>query len=163
MKLLSKLSLLLASILLVAACDPGDSRRDDDSSAQSNSTAGDAGMADTNEAVDACSNCGTVRSISPVTAEGDSSGAGAAVGAVVGGLLGSQVGGGSGKDVATAVGAVGGAVAGNEVEKRKKSVTYYEVTVEMDSGGRQVVNVGSAQGISVGTQVEVMGNDLRVR
>ena len=109
-----------------------------------------------------CDTCGTVSSITPVTAEGESSGAGAAVGAVVGGLLGNQVGGGSGKKAATAVGAVGGAVAGNEIEKRRNAVTYYEVVVAMDGGGQRVVNVTATEGLRVGMEVKVVGNDLKV-
>jgi len=109
-----------------------------------------------------CSDCGSIVNISPVTTTGESSGAGAVIGGVVGGLLGNQVGGGTGKKVATVVGAVGGAVAGNEIEKRKNAVSYYAVTVKMEDGSQRVVNVGTSQGISVGTKVKVIGNDLQV-
>ena len=111
----------------------------------------------------ACANCGTITAIEPVVTEGDATGAGAVIGAVVGGLLGHQVGGGSGKDAATAAGAIGGAVVGSEVEKNQRQATYYQVTVRMNDGTRRVVNVDSARAIRVGTDVEVVGNDLHVR
>ena len=107
-----------------------------------------------------CASCGTVADIRAV--DGGSSGAGAIIGAVVGGLLGNQVGGGSGQDIATALGAVGGAVAGNEVERRRRGASYYEVIVNMDNGGREVVNIGDPRGLSVGMDVKIVGNDIQV-
>lgn len=107
-----------------------------------------------------CTNCGTVADIRAV--ESSSSGAGAIIGAVVGGLLGNQVGGGSGKDIATVAGAVGGALAGNEVERRRRGVSYYEVIVNMDNGGREVVNIADPRGLSVGMDVKIVGNDIQV-
>ena len=110
-----------------------------------------------------CANCGTIVDIDRVS-EGDEgiSPAGAVIGAVVGGLVGSQVGGGSGQDAATAIGAVGGAVAGNEVAQSSDDDVYYRVTVEMADGREKTVNVNSARGIDIGTDVRVVGNDLHV-
>ncbi len=110
-----------------------------------------------------CANCGTVTNVETVTEKGEGSGIGAVAGAVMGGVIGHQFGGGSGKKVATAAGAIGGAAAGHEVEKRRNSATYYRVTVRMDDGGSRVVNVGSTGGISVGTPVRVVGNNLELR
>lgn len=110
-----------------------------------------------------CNDCGTVSSIELVKAKGEGSGMGALAGAVMGGVIGHQFGGGSGKDAATAAGAIGGAFAGHEAEKRVKGSQYYQVTVRMDTGGTQTVNLASADGISVGTPVRVIGNDLRLR
>ena len=103
-----------------------------------------------------CSNCGVIESSRAVTASGEGSGLGAAGGAVVGGLLGNQVGGGSGKTIATVVGAVGGAVAGNEVEKRVKTSTSYEVTVRMDDGSSRVVHEDYAPVWRTGEQVKIV-------
>ncbi len=150
--------------LALAACEPGQNPANDNGS--DGNTAAQTENTDATPQAQApapCDNCGTITAIEPITEKGESSGAGAAIGAVVGGLLGSQVGGGTGKDVATAVGAAGGAVAGNEAEKRRGSVTYYNVTVDLENGGQEVVKVASQRGISIGTEVEIVGNDLHVR
>ncbi len=110
-----------------------------------------------------CDTCGTVVAIETQKVDGKGSGAGAALGAVVGGLLGNQVGDGSGKKLATVVGAVGGAVAGDQIEKKSKGQTYYDVDVQMDTGELRTLSVASVDLISVGSDVEVIGNDLRVR
>lgn len=108
-----------------------------------------------------CSSCGVIESSRAVTTSGEGSGLGAAGGAVVGGLLGNQVGGGSGKKIATVVGAVGGAVAGNEVEKRVKTTTSYEVTVRMDDGSRRVVYEANAPTWRSGDQVRIVDGVIR--
>ena len=81
-----------------------------------------------------CSNCGRVESVHAVQTPADPSGVGVVGGAVVGGLLGNQIGGGSGKTLATIAGAVGGGYAGNEVEKRTRTATTYQVRVRMENG-----------------------------
>lgn len=111
-------------------------------------------------AAPACSSCGTITSITPVKVDGDTSGAGAVAGAIIGGVVGHQFGSGSGNDAATAAGAVGGAVAGNEVEKRRNSSTIYKVSIDMESGGSQTVNLASSAGFSVGDEVRVSGDQL---
>jgi outer membrane lipoprotein SlyB len=113
------------------------------------------------ETLGRCSNCGVVESSRAVTTSGEGSGLGAAGGAVVGGLLGNQVGGGSGKKIATVVGAVGGAVAGNEVEKRVKTTTSYEVTVRMDDGSSRVVYEDYAPIWRTGEQVKIVDGAIR--
>lgn len=86
-----------------------------------------------------CAQCGVIESIRVVEVPAEGSGVGAVGGAVVGGILGHQVGGGRGRDLATVAGAVGGVVAGNEIEKRMKTSSGYEVTVRFDDGGTRVL------------------------
>lgn len=108
-----------------------------------------------------CDNCGTVTAIDPVGGDGVSKTAGAIIGAVIGGLAGHQIGGGSGKDIATGAGAAGGAIAGSKIAEGR-GVKYYAVTVDMDRGGRRVINVDLPGGLTTGTRVQVVGNDLHI-
>ena len=110
-----------------------------------------------------CSWCGVVRSINTVTEQGDSTGAGAVIGAIVGGAAGNQVGGGSGRDIATVAGAVGGVLLGNNIERSRNAVTYYEIVIDMDEGGQQTINVPDPAGIAVGVSVSVQGGNITVR
>lgn len=110
-----------------------------------------------------CVDCGTVASIQPVKAKGDASGAGAVMGAIAGGVIGHQIGSGRGNDAATAAGAIGGGFAGHEIEKQVRSTTYYKVDVSMEDGSTRTVNLNTTQGISVGSKVRVVGNDLQLR
>lgn len=107
-----------------------------------------------------CVTCGTVESVQPVSVKGTGSGLGVAGGAVAGGLLGHQMGGGSGKTALTVLGVVGGALAGNEVEKRARAVTEYDVQVRMEDGS--VRTVRQSQPISAGTRVQLNNGELRV-
>ncbi len=107
-----------------------------------------------------CLSCGTVESVSAVQIKGEGSGLGAVAGGVLGGVLGHQIGGGNGKTAATVLGAIGGGVAGNEVERRSRAETTYDVRVRMEDGSRRVVR--QAQSVVVGTQVVVEGNRLRL-
>jgi len=107
-----------------------------------------------------CENCGTVSSVASYQAKGEGSGVGAAVGAVAGGLLGNQIGGGSGKKIATVAGAVGGGLAGHEIEKRRNTSTYWEVTVQMDNGTTRTVQYPQAPGVTVGQKVKVIDGQL---
>ncbi len=106
-----------------------------------------------------CRQCGTVESVQAVTQKGEGSGLGAVAGGVVGGALGSQVGKGDGRTAMTVLGAIGGGLAGNEVEKRAKSVTHYRVTLKMEDGSVQTVD--QAQPPSVGQRVRVEGQTLQ--
>ena len=109
-----------------------------------------------------CAHCGTVQSVTPVQRDAaKGSGVGVLAGAALGGLLGNQVGGGTGKTVATVIGAVGGGWAGNEVEKRMKKVTVYEVTVRMQDGSTR--NFEQSDAIAVGTAVTVEGDAIRLQ
>lgn len=107
----------------------------------------------------ACSNCGTIESVTPVQRAAPTSGLGAVAGGLVGGLLGNQVGGGTGKAVATVAGAVGGGFAGNAIEKNTRKTTVYEVRVRMNDGSVRTIEQGSAA--TTGARVVVDGNVLR--
>ncbi|MEY8688984.1 MAG: glycine zipper 2TM domain-containing protein, partial [Leptothrix sp. (in: b-proteobacteria)] len=107
----------------------------------------------------ACHQCGTVESVQAVTHKGEGSGLGAVAGGVVGGALGSQVGKGDGRTAMTVLGAIGGGLAGNEVEKRAKSVTHYRVTLKMEDGSVQTIE--QAQPPAVGQRVRVEGQTLQ--
>ena len=107
-----------------------------------------------------CAQCGTVQSVTPVQREpAKGSGVGVLVGGALGGLLGNQVGGGNGKTVATVLGAVGGGWAGNEVEKRMKKETVYQVTVRMQDGSTR--HLEQVDPIAVGAAVTVVGDVIR--
>jgi len=112
-------------------------------------------------ATNACATCGKVESVTAIKQKGEGTGLGVVGGAVVGGLVGSQIGGGSGKNVATVLGAVGGGVAGNEIEKRQRATTVYQVKVRMDDGSLRTVTQNTAP--AVGEKVTVEGSTLRAR
>ena len=108
-----------------------------------------------------CGNCGAIESVTPIerTTKADGPGIGAVGGGVLGAVLGNQVGNGNGKTVATIIGAIGGGLAGNEVEKRMKRETVYQVGVRMEDGSRRTVEV--AQPPAVGSKVTVDGSSIR--
>ena len=108
----------------------------------------------------ACATCGVVESVNAVQQKGQGSGVGVVAGGVVGGLLGNQIGGGKGKTAATVLGAIGGGFAGNEVEKRVRTETVYDVTVRMDDGSTR--SFRRAQAMAVGSAVTVDGDTLRL-
>ena len=107
-----------------------------------------------------CRDCATVESVREVKQNGDGTGLGAVGGGVVGGLLGNQVGGGKGKILGAVVGAVGGAYAGNEVEKRVRSSTHFEITVRLDDGNTRVFTESQAPGLQRGDRVCVSNGQL---
>ncbi|MBK9348073.1 MAG: glycine zipper 2TM domain-containing protein [Burkholderiales bacterium] len=109
-----------------------------------------------------CARCATVQSVTPVQRDAaKGSGVGVLVGGALGGLLGNQVGGGDGKTAATVLGAVGGGWAGNEVEKRMKKETIYQVTVRMQDGSTRQIE--RADPIAVGAAVTVEGDTIRLQ
>jgi outer membrane lipoprotein SlyB len=107
-----------------------------------------------------CASCGIVESVTAVKQKGEGTGLGAVAGGVLGGVVGHQVGGGKGKTAMTVLGAIGGGLAGNEVEKRARSETLYDVQVRMEDGS--VRTFQRPQSMVVGTQVVVEGTTLRV-
>jgi outer membrane lipoprotein SlyB len=107
-----------------------------------------------------CANCGTVESATAVQQDGTGSGVGVVAGGVLGAVVGNQFGGGTGKTVATVLGAVGGGYAGNEVEKRMKKVTIYNVSVRMEDGSAKTLAL--ANSVSAGAKVTVEGASLRL-
>lgn len=107
-----------------------------------------------------CVQCGTVESATPIVRAAPSSGVGVVAGGVLGAVLGNQVGGGSGKTAATILGAVGGGWAGNEIEKRVKKETVYEVKVRMDSDNTRTFELAAP--VPSGAKITVEGNSLRL-
>ena len=108
----------------------------------------------------ACASCGVVESVNAVQQKGQGSGVGVVAGGVAGGLLGNQIGGGNGKTAMTVLGAIGGGFAGNEVEKRVRTETVYDVTVRMDDGSTRSFRRATA--MAVGSAVIVDGETLRL-
>lgn len=106
-----------------------------------------------------CANCGVVESVRSVTKKGQGTGLGAVAGGVVGAAVGNQVGKGNGRAAMTVLGAVGGGLAGNEVEKRARSVTVHEVRVRMDDG--TVRTIEQSQAAHAGERVIVEGNVIK--
>jgi outer membrane lipoprotein SlyB len=108
-----------------------------------------------------CSTCGVVESVHAVQQQGQATGVGAVAGGVLGGVVGHQVGGGSGKTAMTVLGAIGGVLAGNEVEKRSRSETLFNVQVRMEDGSTRVFQ--QAQSMAIGTHVIVESLKLRIQ
>jgi outer membrane lipoprotein SlyB len=110
--------------------------------------------------VAACPTCGVVESVESVQQPGQATGLGAVAGGVLGGVVGHQMGGGNGKTAMTVLGAVGGGLAGNEVEKRARSETLFNVRVRMKDGSRRTFQ--HSRSLSVGAHVVVEGTKLRL-
>ncbi|MNR92447.1 hypothetical protein D3C72_234790 [compost metagenome] len=110
-----------------------------------------------------CGNCGRIESIRSVQSAAQPSGVGIVGGAVVGGLLGNQIGNGNGRSLATVAGAVGGGYAGNEIEKRTRTATTYEVRVRMDDGRVRTFPYNNPPNWSNGDPVRVVDGYLRAR
>jgi outer membrane lipoprotein SlyB len=107
-----------------------------------------------------CTSCGVVASVNAITQKGEGSGLGAVAGGVLGGVLGNQIGGGSGKKIATVAGAAGGAYAGHQVEKNMKSVTHYDVVVNMDDGTTRTFSYDTQPAFQAGSKVRVVNGAL---
>ena len=107
-----------------------------------------------------CTYCGVIEGVRPVQHKGDGSGVGAVAGGVLGAVVGNQMGGGNGKTAMTVLGALGGGVAGNEVEKRSKTTTVYEVQVRMEDGTLRTFT--SASSPTPGAAVTVDGQGFHV-
>jgi len=95
-----------------------------------------------------------------VKQKGQGTGLGAVAGGVVGGAIGNQFGRGGGRTAMTVLGAVGGGLAGNEIEKRARSETLYEVRVRMDDGSLRTLRQRTAP--KQGARVVVEGNTLKL-
>jgi len=105
-----------------------------------------------------CADCATVTAVTPIEREGQASGTGAVAGGVLGAVIGNQIGQGQGKDVATVIGAIGGGIAGNQMEKKMKKVTVYQVELRLDDGRRRTLEL--AEPAAVGARVRVNGDNL---
>lgn len=108
-----------------------------------------------------CRDCGVIEAVNTVQAPSDTKGVlGAIAGGVVGGVLGHQVGGGRGNDVATAAGAIGGAVAGNQIEKRVRKKTEYDVVVRLEDNTAQTVHFQTEPGFQIGERVKLVNGQI---
>ena len=100
---------------------------------------------------------GTVIDVREGKVEGSQSGVGAIGGGAMGGAVGSTIGGGSGNVVATVGGAVLGAIAGNAVEKGATGAKALQITVKLDTNGKNiVVTQGADINFAVGQRVRVV-------
>jgi outer membrane lipoprotein SlyB len=107
----------------------------------------------------ACASCGVIESVTPVQQKGEGTGVGAVAGGVVGGALGNQMGHGNGRAAMTILGAIGGGLAGNEIEKRTRSETVYQVAVRMDDGSLRTITQRTAP--TAGQRVTVQGQTIK--
>lgn len=110
-----------------------------------------------------CDNCGRVESVVAIQEQAKPSGLGIAAGAVLGGVLGNHVGNGNGRTLATVAGAVAGGYGGNEVEKRTRSTTTYQVRVRMEDGHVRTFPQDGQDGWRVGDRVRVVNGALTSR
>lgn len=106
-----------------------------------------------------CAHCGVVEGVREVSVKGEGTGLGAVAGGVVGAAVGNRVGRGNGRTVMTVLGAVGGGLAGNEIEKRTRAQTVYDVRVRMDDGSVRTLQQKTAP--APGARVVVEGSTLR--
>ena len=111
-------------------------------------------------AAPSCPNCGVVQSVRLVKHKGRGTGVGMVGGGVVGALVGSQFGHGSTNTLATVGGAASGAFLGNEVEKKVKSTTRYNVVVRMVDGRTKTFSYAARPGFSAGMHVRVENGAL---
>ena len=112
--------------------------------------------------VKVCSECGVVRSVKFVEKKGSSSGVGAVAGGVLGGVLGHQIGSGRGNTAATILGAGAGAYAGNEVEKNKKTKSYWNVSVKMENGTTRTYTYDNKPEFREGDRVKTLDEGRRL-
>jgi outer membrane lipoprotein SlyB len=105
-----------------------------------------------------CDTCGIVEMVTPVQRKGEATGLGAVAGGVLGGVVGHQIGGGNGRKAMTLLGAVGGGLAGNEIEKRQRSTTAYQLKIRMADGSTR--SLTQAQALAVGQHVHFDGQHV---
>ena len=113
---------------------------------------------ETQHVAQVCATCGVIEGVRAVEQKGKGTGLGAVGGGVVGAAVGNQFGHGNGKAAMTILGAIGGGLAGNEVEKRARAETVYEVRVRMDDGSVRTFTQKTQP--APGTRVTVEGNTL---
>ena len=116
----------------------------------------------TGAAAQTCNDCGTVQSMRYVEEKGQGSGVGLVAGGVVGGVLGHQIGSGRGNTVATIAGAGVGAYAGNEIEKNRKTKSYWAVTLRMDNGATRNFTYTSKPAVHEGERVKLVDGGRRL-
>jgi outer membrane lipoprotein SlyB len=112
------------------------------------------------EARPACADCGVVEGVREVQVKGKGTGLGAVAGGVAGALVGHELGGGNARTLMGVVGAVGGAVAGNEIEKKARATTQWQVTVRLENGSTQVVTLAQQPPWRAGDHVRLAGDTI---
>ena len=110
-----------------------------------------------------CGNCGVVADIRQITHEGKGSGLGAIAGGVLGGAVANNFGGGNGRTLATIAGAVGGGLLGNKIEKDQKKTISYQLTVRMDDGTDQLLDLATEPTWRIGDAVRLVNGRLVTR
>lgn len=102
---------------------------------------------------------GTIMALVPVKIAQNGGGAGTAAGAVAGGLLGNQIGHGAGSLIGALGGAALGGLAGHAIEGAASTQNGYQITVQLDNPGHQVVAITQAADIPlhVGEKVQIVG------
>ena len=75
-------------------------------------------------------------------------------------VTGHQVGEGSGKQIARIGGAVLGGFAGNEAERRYRTISHYQITVRLDDGTRRVIEQQSAPAWHEGDAVRIRNGEI---
>ena len=109
-----------------------------------------------------CVDCGVVQSMRYVEQKGKGSGLGLVAGGVVGGVLGHQIGSGRGNTVATIAGAGAGAYAGNEIEKNRKTSSYWAVAIRMDNGATRNLTYTNKPAVHEGERVKLVDGGRRL-
>lgn len=94
-----------------------------------------------------------------IKTKADGTSLGAVAGGVLSGVLGNQMGGGNGKTAMRVAGAIGGGLPGNEVERRTRGSTAYDVQVCLDDGTHRVIHQSAE--VARGTHVQIDGDHLQ--
>jgi outer membrane lipoprotein SlyB len=115
------------------------------------------------EPIVVCTTCGVITAITPVKNDGKGTGIGVVAGGLAGLVLGNQIGGGSGKTIAKIAGAAGGAFVGNEVEKKARAQTSYEIRVRLDDGTETTVTEATEPRLAVGAAVKIVDGNVVAR
>ena len=102
---------------------------------------------------------GTILALVPVKIAENGGGMGTATGAVAGGLLGNNIGHGAGSLLGAIGGAALGGLAGHAIEGAASTQNGFQITVQLDNPGHQVVAITQAADIPlrVGEKVQVVG------
>ena len=91
-------------------------------------------------ALEICTTCATVRSITPVTEAGQTTGTGAVTG-------------GNG----------GGAGVTSNIEPNRNAMSYTDVTLDMETGSQQTIRIDYPVAFGVGAEVDVRGTSITLR
>lgn len=65
------------------------------------------------------------------------------------------------KDIATVIGPIGGVMAGNEIEKRARATTGYDITLRMNDGSTRVIHQLSQPAWRTGDPVKLVSGSLQ--